>query len=456
MSDYEKFKKLLALFVAHLEAIEAGKDSIAPLNKKCNALKTEFSETQYGDILVNVSNQFNYGFTTKTCYLEWERGSGVNVNCVWNSGKTKIEKLQLQQCINGGQSQGEFEDPEMQVKVSDLDLYSPNPPNSTLKNFFDNYCRMYRPQMFNNMNIVNLLEKSKNLILTGAPGVGKTYKTAEIAVAIADGADKVPADRKNLMKRYKELTECGQIAFTTFHQSLDYEEFVEGLKPEIDDDDNSTGNFSVKEGIFKSICEKAKGNFDNSQKTQEQLNKESNLINFVEDFLNDAIDNNKEFETTFWKIKYYVEEFEKGKIKIRHGNYSTVETKPKNEFVTIDFKELISLLQNQEKIADKKAVAETLKRKIIHPRDNYFYSIYSEIFEALQQNNNQHVQSKKFVLIIDEINRGNISKIFGELITLLEKDKLSGADNENEIQRKNRRKRIIKNMIKKFVHFGLI
>ena len=436
MTDYEKFKELLKLFVSHLESIQSGKDSITPLNKKCNALKTDFSETKYGNILVNVSNQFNNGYTTKTCYLEWERGSGVNVNCVWNNSKNKIEKLQLQQCINGGQSQGQFEDPKMRVSVSDLDLFSTNQPNSALKIFFDNYCKMYKPQLSENMNIVNLLESSKNLILTGAPGVGKTYKTVEIAVAIIDGADKVPANRSDLMKRYKELINSGQIAFTTFHQSLDYEEFVEGLKPDIDDDDNSTGIFSVKNGIFKAICEDATVNFDDSKKTQEQFNEESRLKNFVEDFLNDAIENNKEFKTTFWRIKYYIEEFEKEKIKIRHGNYNDVKEKPKNEYVTIDFKELIVILQNKEKFADKKTVVEALKRKIIHPLDNYFYSIYLEIFDALQQNKSQknaNIQSitlQNFVLIIDEINRGNNSKIFGELITLLEKDKRFGEENE--------------------------
>ena len=68
-------------------------------------------------------------------------------------------------------------------------------------------------------SIIKLVEANKNLILTGAPGTGKTYKTAEIAVALIDGSNKLPSSRIDLMKRYKELINANQIAFTTFHQS---------------------------------------------------------------------------------------------------------------------------------------------------------------------------------------------------------------------------------------------
>ncbi|MBW5408903.1 AAA family ATPase, partial [Brachyspira hampsonii] len=73
--------------------------------------------------------------------------------------------------------------------------------------------------------IINILSQKKQIILQGAPGTGKTYSTAEIAVNLID--EKVPDDRKEVMKRYKELIKNNQIFFTTFHQSMDYEEFVE-------------------------------------------------------------------------------------------------------------------------------------------------------------------------------------------------------------------------------------
>ena len=97
-----------------------------------------------------------------------------------------------------------------------------------------------------------LLENSGQIVLQGAPGCGKTYITTELAVYLCDGS--VPSTREQLKKRYKELQAEGRISFTTFHQSLDYEEFVEGLKPDIDSLNDKDMRFVVKPGIFKRIC----------------------------------------------------------------------------------------------------------------------------------------------------------------------------------------------------------
>lgn len=97
-----------------------------------------------------------------------------------------------------------------------------------------------------------LLENSGQIVLQGAPGCGKTYITTELAVYLCDGS--VPSTREQLKKRYKELQSEGRIYFTTFHQSLDYEEFVEGLKPDTDSLNDKDMRFVVKPGIFKRIC----------------------------------------------------------------------------------------------------------------------------------------------------------------------------------------------------------
>lgn len=103
-------------------------------------------------------------------------------------------------------------------------------------------------------DIKKLLDNSGQIILQGAPGCGKTYITTELAVYLCDG--EVPVGRKELKGRYKQLQEQGRIGFTTFHQSLDYEEFVEGYKP---DTKNSDGEmrFVKEDGIFKRICKRA-------------------------------------------------------------------------------------------------------------------------------------------------------------------------------------------------------
>lgn len=99
-----------------------------------------------------------------------------------------------------------------------------------------------------------LLDNAGQIILQGAPGCGKTYITTELAVYLCDG--QVPASRAALKARYKELEAEGRIGFTTFHQSLDYEEFVEGMKPDTENADGEM-RFVVKPGIFKRMCERA-------------------------------------------------------------------------------------------------------------------------------------------------------------------------------------------------------
>ena len=103
--------------------------------------------------------------------------------------------------------------------------------------------------------IINIIKQKKQIILQGAPGTGKTYSSSEIAVKLIDG--NAPSDRAELMKRYKELVNKEQIFFTTFHQSMDYEEFVEGIKPKTI---NGNITYELENGIFKEACKSAENN----------------------------------------------------------------------------------------------------------------------------------------------------------------------------------------------------
>ena len=248
-------------------------------------------------------------------------------------------------------------------------------------------------------SIIKLVQANKNLILTGAPGTGKTYKTAEIAVALIDGLNKLPNKRVDVMNRYKTLINEKQIAFTTFHQSLDYEEFIEGLKPELDDNTKEM-TYQVKEGIFKDICERAK------EKTSMAS-------------LNDAIEQFKEScSENIVKVKNKSgTEFS---VTYRGGKTFRVRSDNSEAEVGRDFPANIDAIKimyqgNEDGIYNKTYVWGILK----YLRENYSVTNYSI-----------DNTDKKYLLIIDEINRGNISKIFGELITLLEKDKRIGEENE--------------------------
>ena len=107
--------------------------------------------------------------------------------------------------------------------------------------------------------VSDLLKTKKNIILQGAPGTGKTYATAKIALSLI--GEKIDySDHYKVMETYQKYVDEEQIAFVTFHQSMDYEDFIEGLKPQIlkDEQDNPSGiNYIVEDGIFKKICKAA-------------------------------------------------------------------------------------------------------------------------------------------------------------------------------------------------------
>lgn len=253
--------------------------------------------------------------------------------------------------------------------------------------------------------IINILKQKKQIILQGAPGTGKTYSTAEIAVNLID--EKISNDRKEVMKRYKELMEKNQIFFTTFHQSMDYEEFVEGFKP-VSNNDNIY--YEVKDGIFKEACNNAKtaGNGENSiknvwDKFQNELNEKD--IRF------DEKNNNigKLTLKTKTGLDFYLSTDDNGYIRY----------KPASQ-IGDNWRYIGAALFGLYFNKYKSALSYT------QPLLDYLKKEYG-LSEPIENNDNP------VILIIDEINRGNISKIFGELITLLESDKRVGCENEIKV-----------------------
>lgn len=243
----------------------------------------------------------------------------------------------------------------------------------------------------NMKRIIRLLEDKKNIILQGAPGTGKTYKTAEIALALLGKDTGSYATHEALMADYEKMHEAGQIGFVTFHQSMDYEDFIEGLKPETEE-----GNvqYKVKDGIFKVMCNKASSPV------------ESNFDEVYKSFLED--------------ISEYTDE-KPFKLKTKTGADFGVCPNSRGNlslFTTSDF--------NYKGVLHRSHIEETAIGEYI-PWKSY----YKAVVKHLQDNYNLKIhnitESKNYVLIIDEINRGNVSKIFGEIITLLEADKRSNG-----------------------------
>ena len=253
----------------------------------------------------------------------------------------------------------------------------------------------YKKYMFIN-NTAKLLKSKHNIILQGAPGTGKTYNTAAIALSVL-GIDGVDLDNHDeVMKKYEELQD-DRIFFTTFHQSLDYEDFVEGLKPRVQSNENGESlgvTYEPEDGIFKRAC--------NAVVTDDS----KDIIECIDDYLQKikGFENRREIPTVTGKSSLYVWWNE--------GN-KTVSSRSTN-----------STSQREESYSPSPLNIEKIKAQALGKGcENNWQQQYAQAFIEAVKKEYHAKTDKSVVLIIDEINRGNVSKIFGELITLLEADK---------------------------------
>ena len=262
----------------------------------------------------------------------------------------------------------------------------------------------------------DLLKNTKNLILTGAPGTGKTYLAKQIA---------------------KELgCEDDNIGFVQFHPSYDYTDFVEGLRP-TDKDGNGNVGFERRDGVFKEFCERALKNFVDSRKSVDVLQHERTINEIVEDFLNDAVEKKTQFETQT-KNPFSVESFTDRKVFVSIPQNEKVKTLP----IPID--DILELISNDVQLNIGKDVSEYFNRKWRTQQDSYIYVLTKQIQKNVKENKNnetvtmEKIQAKNFVFIIDEINRGEVAKIFGELFYSVDPGYRVTSDDLNAIKNGNR------------------
>lgn len=284
----------------------------------------------------------------------------------------------------------------------------------------------------NNFKIYNKTENNNrqtiplNQILYGPPGTGKTYNTINKAIEIIENRTiGEHEDREDLKDKFQEYKKTGQIEFITFHQSYGYEEFVEGIKADFQSEDIK---YKLEDGIFKQISNRAKENFEDNKKTSVQLSQEKILKQKLEIFLNDCLENETKFDKTKGG-KFEVIEFNQDKITL----YAE-DSKYNNGKIFLKFNEFLQILNSNIELKYSRQMAkDILGKSNQRQEDTYYFSIYKE-FKKFSFKNIEKIDIsealKNYVLIIDEINRGNISKIFGELITLIEPSKRIKANEE--------------------------
>lgn len=317
-----------------------------------------------------------------------------------------------------------------------------------------------------------------NTILFGPPGTGKTYNAINYAVAICDGKsiDEVCKESySDVFKRYNELKQENRINFVTFHQSYGYEEFIEGIKPEaacgdeiIDENEKSYIKYSVKSGVFKEFCEKSKEckYKQNNLNTHEhpKINENARVwdINlggnecidlknlcFMENSIRIGWPNSdkiikEDTEGLLSVEKNMLLQFQDimqvGDLVVSRKNQNTIDgigivageyvydESTNNEVIKrYPRKRKVEWLIKDTEIAfkDLNQGVKLARRSIYNLNRVNVGELLNIMPEAQKQDNGIAVSkdNRPFVFIIDEINRGNISKIFGELITLIEEDK---------------------------------
>ena len=248
----------------------------------------------------------------------------------------------------------------------------------------------------------SILIESKNLIFRGAPGTGKSYLAKKIAADIISNG--YFDDCALLSEEQKK-----QVEFVQFHPSYDYSDFVEGLRPKINDD--GTMGFELQDGIFKKFVARARKNYEDSQKSVEVVEKEVTAQEAMEEFFSGV-----EFGVdTFRTING--SEFTVTNVDDRHINISIPGNAMTNR-LTLNLDEVRKMLESGQKFEKIKDITTFFRKTYATQGYSYDFALYQAIKSkksTASKAKAKQEELKKYVFIIDEINRGEISKIFGEL-----------------------------------------
>ena len=274
-----------------------------------------------------------------------------------------------------------------------------------------------------------------NQILYGPPGTGKTWNTVNHAVAIIEGKslDEIEGEgREEVKQRFDKLKKNGQIEMVTFHQNFTYEDFIEGIRPVLDEENESI-EYELSEGVFRKIADRANKNRTQSEQTDDKLWDTDELLQAFVESIEERLESGKKINlfppdhrsgATIGEINWsrggQFQSFKLGGTRA-YGRLS-------KNVIKRDYEDFY-----EGEIKSVKDIKPTYKSKRTqHVNAMYYFALFQKIKqfydEEWQPEEPVTVEKQNYVLIIDEINRGNIAKIFGELITLIEPSKRIGED----------------------------
>ena len=295
---------------------------------------------------------------------------------------------------------------QMRKELADaLQLYLKENKKNTKIQIKDN-TKMAKEELYD--EIINLLKANHNLVLTGAPGTGKTYMACEVARKMG-----------------------AEIKFVQFHPSYDYTDFVEGLRP-TDSIDGQIG-FERKDGIFKDFCREAITNLKDSKKNISEIKNEVSWKDKLDEFVSESIETEAVYKLRTGKEFTIVNAKDNSLEAYNKTNEKTTRILMKRD-------EILTLLINKVKLDKVRDVTKSLNRKTGFQEDSYIYAIVKALREQKKKvavSNVQKVNEKPFVLVIDEINRGDASKIFGELFYAIDPGYRGKTENLVQTQYQN-------------------